>query len=132
MADPFSHLFPPSLSLTTKSSSQVSITVHIFFFLLHHLFGISSSTFNKSVISLCLPFDDSYLFSLYESILIRVFKILVKLVLKKSTFSNLIKTQLHQTPYFISLFYFLIYFYYFAFIYLYFHNSQNTFFFHFP
>ena len=34
---------------------------------------------------------------------------------KKSTFSSLAKTKLHQTPYFISLFYFLIYFYYFIF-----------------
>jgi hypothetical protein len=66
MAYPFSHFFPLSLSLTTKSSSQVSITVHIFFFLLHHLFGLSSSTFNKSAISLSLSIDDSYLFSLYD------------------------------------------------------------------
>jgi hypothetical protein len=43
---------------------------------------------------------------------------------KKPTFSSLAKAELHQTPYFISLFHFLIYFYYFFFIF--FHNSQNT------
>ena len=42
---------------------------------------------------------------------------------KKPTFSSLAKVQLHQTPYFISLFYFLIYFFYFFYF---FHNSQNT------
>ena len=34
---------------------------------------------------------------------------------KRPTFSSLAKAQLHQTSYFISLFYFLIYFYYFIF-----------------
>ena len=51
---------------------------------------------------------------------------------KKLTFSSLAKTQLHHNPYFISLFYFLIYFYYFIILFIYFfRNSQNTLFSHF-
>ena len=51
---------------------------------------------------------------------------------KKPTFSSLAKIELHQTPYFISLFYFLIYFYYFIFIYLFFSQLPKYLPFHFP